>query len=381
MKHLVTLTICFCLTALFNCKSKTENNIAASSAPADTLAEVPEEYEPPLVSDIIDYSGTADDSISQTLSTFSPLAAVYSTATRYVYLRDSLESARQTQDLDPQDSLIFAPYQDRAYQAILDYKKTVTDGLSIPGYCPNLLQVSHILGPADSSDRVLPSVKPSSLLAGGNFFFLGGRPFIDKMTPEGNDIFKDPAGNPEARFSSNLTQNTNFLLTTLFHFKKMQANITFGPPLGSYDFGPIDVRGIGSLIHEFTDPVPVYLLTEGGVVPARLTGVTIKPVPQNLGCISDQPNWQFSCSKNLEANEIFGIYISPNNKPLTACRIDRKNDALWTADLDNDGIPEIACVSGLFAGISSDALAECLWFVNVNGTWKIIDAGSYLDCT
>ena len=55
--------------------------------------------------------------------------------------------------------------------------------------------------------------------------------------------------------------------------------------------------------------------------------------------------------------------------------------AVAIADFNLDGIQDIACVSDSFEGISSDTMAENLWFINIKGEWKVIDWGRQLDCT
>jgi hypothetical protein len=60
----------------------------------------------------------------------------------------------------------------------------------------------------------------------------------------------------------------------------------------------------------------------------------------------------------------------------------RPNNKLWTADLNGDGIADLACVSVSFEGAaSSSTLAEVLWFANIEGEWEIIDYAYDLDCT
>ncbi len=368
-----------------NCKPK-EHSAASTGLPTqpDSTLSLPEEDAAPLpkVNNIIQYAGATDSEIKIALQTFSPFTPIHSLAHQAIEIKDSLEMLRGTQQLtDPNDSLIFRPYEIKAYQAILAYKERMTSGPVLKDYCPSILKLDRSAEPNDSSSMVLPKVEASAFLSHGNFFFLGGAPFIYKLQTDNNTIYTDPQGNAETRFGSSTTENGNFLLSSFYHFKNVPINITFGPPLDSYDSGPQEVNGIGSLIHTFVNRIPVFFLTEDGLVPAHLISVTLKVVPENMGCVSDQPRIDFACSKNLGENEILGVYIPYNSPPITSCITTRPNNFLWTADLNGDGIPELACVSGTFEGISSDTMAESLWFININGTWQILDWAEDLDCT
>jgi hypothetical protein len=142
------------------------------------------------------------------------------------------------------------------------------------------------------------------------------------------------------------------------------------------------VNGIGSLIHTFIDRPPVLFLTESGLVPAYLIEVNVKLVPENLGCVSDQPLITFACSKNIDREEILGVFIPFNNFSITSCKINHEEKSVWTADLNNDGIADMACVSNSYLGMASGSmLAKATWFVNLNGSWQILDRGEDHDCT
>jgi hypothetical protein len=191
----------------------------------------------------------------------------------------------------------------------------------------------------------------------------------------------DAQGNPEKHYYSDLTENGSYLLNSFYHFRNVRINVAFGEPHHSYDMGPQEVNGVGSLIHEYLDPVHVFFLTENGVVPARLISSEVKLVKEGLGCISDQPKHIFSCSKNIDAKGILAIYVPYHSEPVTEFKLTHLANGVWTADLNEDNIADLACVPGSFEGIGSDHMAEVLWFVNVNGTWQIIDYASQLDCT
>lgn len=384
MKYRITqITSVLCLLTLFCCKPKTDNEAqtAVADSPDSLVNEVTDDN--PVSTHVnIEYEGAANDSTRMAMETFAPLLDIYTYARRAIYTRDSIEMIRGTQTLsDLQDSLAFASYEVKAYEAILAYKKTMLSGTALREPCPKLTQLNRVTYPADSSSHVLPPAKASEFLADGNFFLLGGRPFIYKMSPEDNAVYTSPDGKPETRFECSVTENTNFLLKSIYHARHPRMNIAFGPPLRSYDSGPQEVNGIGSLIHEFTNRIPVYFLTANGAVPAHLISISLKIVPENLGCVSDQPSIEFACAANLEAEDILAVYIPYQANQNVTCITKNYNGPVWTADLNGDSIADIACVSATFEGISSDTLAEALWFVNIQGTWQIIDGGQDLDCT
>jgi hypothetical protein len=386
----------FCLVMLLvlllsACGSKGEKDVS-TSAPALSEDTVLVENEPEEGSDdtprgrshnIIQYSGATDGEIKRALETFSPFIPVQTLASKSISLKDSLEMRRENQKLtDPDDSLIFSPVENATYQAILDYKKRMAAGTPLKDDdCPGLLELVRFTEAADSSSHFLPEAGSPGFLSHGNFFFLGGAPFIYRLQQEDNSAFTDSQGKPEVRFATSITENANYLLHSVYHFKNGPIDVAYGPPLDSYEMGPQEVRGIGSLIHRFVERIPVFFITAAGPVPAHLVSITLKLVPEGLGCRSDQPLMTFACSKNLEEGEILGVYIPYGASSLTSAVVSRPSDYVWTADLNDDGIADLACVSGTFEGIASDTMAECLWFVNLNGTWKIIDWGEELDCT
>ena len=113
----------------------------------------------------------------------------------------------------------------------------------------------------------------------------------------------------------------------------------------------------------------------------KAISITVKIVPESLGCVSDQPRIEFACATSLESEDILAVYIPYQGDSKVSFTVNNPNSTVWTADLNGDGIADIACVSATFEGISSDTLAEVLWFVNIQGTWQIIDWGQDLDCT
>lgn len=388
-------SLAFCLvisltSLLGGCTSKGNTDVPTSAPVSSedstsTWNELEEEYEetpPENTRNIIWYTSATDDEIRKNLETFTPFVPVNTLASQSIHLKDSLELLHEDQALVPEDSLIFGPTENAAYQAILDYKKQMATGAPLEGNCPSLLELTRTPDATDSSFQVLPPAKPSTLFSHGKFFFVGGAPFIYQLQPEDNNMFTDPQGKPEVRFATSLTENSGYLLRSVYHFKNGPLDIQYGPPLDSYDMGPQEVRKIGSLIHRFVQRVPVLFITEAGLVPGHLTAVTLKLVDENLGCISDAPLIEFVCSKNISHNDILAVYIPYQSPSPSASIIKRISENLWTADLNNDGVIDLACVSESWIGeASGNTLAECLWYINIDGAWKIIDYGSDLDCT
>lgn len=392
MKFQTTVVIGLCVLALQGCPSKTEQK----STPADTVSTdesttpsiVPETHSedisPELLPgyDIIQYSGASDDNVKNTLEVFSPMSDIFAATTKIIELESRIYYSKEDGTEMPDTSFLDG-YRSAAYQAILDYKQTMEADAAKVEACPSLLALMRETNEGDSTASILTVVKSSTLLTHGNFFFFGGRPFISKSEPDDNSIYTDPQGKPETRFTSQLNENANYLMTSLYHFKRPQISITFGQASTSNDgYHRVNIRGIRSIIHTFKQRVPVFFLTDDGLVPASLISCTIKIGPEGVGCESDQPSMEFACPKNLEADDILAVYIPFDEKSvIKSCAVSHPNNKLWTADLDNDGTPDIACVAGLFVGGISDTMAEVLWFVNINGTWKIIDEAHDLDCT
>lgn len=331
----------------------------------------------------IEYGFALKDKHRIALETFKPFEKVGALAEIAIDLKDSLKYLHEDEDIsDPKDQKIYKPAEDRAYQAILNYQKALQDNHHLHDVSTRLIDLTRNPEPEDSSSKLLPKVGNSTLLSHGNFFFLGGAPFITKLNNENNAVYTDSNGHPQTRFECNITENTNYIFNTLLHFNNGPIKVALGGPLGGYEIKQRDVRGIGRLSHEFVVPVPVFFLTELGLIPAQLTHVEFKLVPENLGCVSDQPMITFSCSKYLNDKDILGVYIAYQSEAPKSCVIKRYEDVpVWTIDLNNDGTPEFACVSDTFEGASSDKLVEEVWFVNINGVWQIIDWGAELDCT
>ncbi|MDB5255873.1 MAG: hypothetical protein JWM14_568 [Chitinophagaceae bacterium] len=350
---------------------------------------IPEQQQPTEESEysekksFIAYQGAVKDKYRTSLETFPAFEKLSSLSAAAIQLKDSIKYLRDVQEItDPNDKKIFIPAENRAYQAILAYQKALQDNPHVHDVSTKLIELTRIPDPNDSSFLVLPQVGKSTLLSQGNFFFLGGAPFITKLDADNKTVYTDANGNPQTRFLGDISENTSYILNSLLHFNNSPVKVTFGHPLSSYDIKKHEIHDIGFLKHEFVNPIPAFFLTEQGLVPAHVAAVDLKLIPQNLGCLSDQPYVTFTCSKYLNEKDILGIYIPYDSTPISSCVIKRYDDnRVWTIDLNNDGIPELACVSDTFTGISDDKMVEEIWFVNIDGAWKIIDWAAELDCT
>lgn len=332
-----------------------------------------------MKSSMIFYQGAEDNAVRRSLEVFSPIARLQELAAEAIRLQDSLYILRGEFELkSPKDTLFLKTYKDHVYKEMLSYKQMITSApptISIP---PGLLELTRAASNNDSIVSLLPQAK-SDLLSHGNFFFLGGAPFIHEIMPEEKTVFTDASGSPETRFEVSVPENSSYLLNSVYHLNKEPFRVLYEKASHSDNAGPSDIYGIGSLKHEFTGRIPVLFLTESGNVSAQLISVSVNLFPPNLGCISNRPTITFACPKKLNEKEILGIYI-PYKSETISFKLKRHSDKLWTADMNNDSIPDLACISDTFDGVM-DNLVEVLWYVNINGAWKIIDWAEELDCT
>jgi hypothetical protein len=347
--------------------TKTES---IETSPADTIAV----EEPATPSSFAVYNSISNDQGSA-----PSIYAICSMAERVIRLKDSLEIIRGTQELtEPGDSLILAPVETKAYDAILFYKKILLSGVQLPGPVPGIVSEEPVTDKL--ALKLLPKIDSSQLLADKKFFFLGGGSFLNRIQPEeGMDAFSSTEGKPEIRYFCNVNENVNHIFDAVLHLRKSKINVLFGPPLSSYEMGPQEVKGIGSVIHEFADRFPVLFITKNGMVPAQLVSVSHKLVPEYLGCVSDQPAAVFAVPSFI-GEEILGVFIPYRNFNASQCTVNQ-NGRLWTADLNGDGIPDLAGVTDMFSGIASDEMVKTSWYVNIHGEWKMIDSAEELDCT
>jgi hypothetical protein len=386
-KFTLSIVLILFLIAVQSCKPKgqTETSVKQTDSLSSVQPQEATQQPQETSSSFVQYNGASDDEIKRKLEAFSPLGEILSLASRAIAIKDSIYSKHtngETATIPPKDSVLFAQQETKTYKTIVAYKQMMMHGPSLKDACPSLMQLTRDTAPGDSSVGFLPQAGRSQFFAQGNFFFIGGAPFIGKLQPADNATFTDAEGKPETRFETNITENGNYLLNSIYHSRNLPTEITFGPPLRDYYGWSREVRGMGSLIHRFTNRIPVFFLTEEGIVSASLTAVTVKLVPEGLGCISDQPSIEFACSKSIEAKDILCVYIPYNTSNPSTCTVTRNDNRLWTADLNGDGIDDVACVSGSYEGVASGGtISEMLWFVNIDGQWKIIDAGETIDCT
>jgi hypothetical protein len=336
-------------------------------------------YEEPILPDLnnlVAYDGPPQDSVWSALTVYPPFEEIQRLAWPAIQMKDSLAE----NGFSPADSAVFRPAEIKAHRAILDYQRI----MSSPGRLvmfPGLFALPRTAEVTDSGATFLPRPGPSVFFDKNKSFFIGGAPFIDKLSPEDDATFTGPDGTPELRFESTLTENGNIIFNFLAHNLNPPANVNLGPPLDSYYFSPREVNGIGSLIHSFKTPIAVLFITENGLVPAKMISITFKIIGQYQGCLSDQPKIIFSCSQMVDQNDILGVYLSATQMPVNSGVIHRQSRS-WTADLDNDGIVDLVGLRGASLGeASGSTLSEAIWYVNMNGEWLIVDWATDLDCT
>jgi hypothetical protein len=325
--------------------------------------------------DVMDYAGP-DEERRAALQTFQPFADLSAIVTNFIRQKDSLRDAGAD---------AFAEHERRTYEAVLHYKRQMENGNFSVKDATTLLDMPRSVGAGDSTYNSLPAAGKTSFFRNNNFFFLGGTPFVQKMINYDSityqeKIFTDANGNPELRFQVLDTENVYYIFKSLMQYRKPSMRITFGPPVEAYDAPPDEVKNIGSVVHHFEDDVHVLFLTENGLAPGRLCYYQV-PFTEQYRCYSGYPKLVFSCSASIDASGILGIYLPYDDQSPSSCQVNRENKWLWTADLNSDGVADMACAVATFEGVQSDALLELLWFVNVNGEWKIIDYGSEPSCT
>jgi hypothetical protein len=356
------------------------SNTDTSNQPLTTAAnDYDSEYDhlPPETHEVIDYIDRWE-TISDPSHEYEPFAKLSSVVGHFMRLKDSLRSSGTPMSTD-----VFEKEEKLAFDAIMEYKKSMEGGNYGERHGVDLLSLPRDLGGNDSSYAFLPEARPS-YFTDDNFFFLGGAPFVQRFTvydtiTHQQKIFKRPDGTPEIYFQSTDAENKYHLLKSVMHFIKPRLKIDFGGPVDIYDGPPHQVKGIGSVIHNFVDDIPAYFIMESGIVAGVLKYYQV-PFTQQYACYSDYPYAIFSSTADINPNEIIGIYIPYDQQVPTTCSVSRPDRWQWSADLDNDAVPDIACVIGTYEGIEPGVL-EMLWFVNLNGTWKILDYGAVPSCT
>ena len=376
---LFTAVFIFLLTS---CKRAEQSNkemaveADTSSVPIATAIDEPDTESteiPPERHEVIDYPDY-DETINNPSHVFEPFAKLKAVAADFIYHKDSLR-AIGSDAIEKREKAVYA--------TIMDYKRDVESGKYFQGTGVALLDLPRTLGEKDSSSNFLPKQR-SSFFTNDNFFFLGGAPFIQRLSvydslTQQEIIPKDANGKPEIYLRVTETENKYHLLKSIMHFKKPRLKINFGGPVNVYDGPPDEVKGIGSVIHNFINDIPVFFLMESGMVPGRLKYYQV-PFVQQYACYSSYPHLVFSCQADIDPNQIVGIYIPYDDHVPTACSVSHPDKWSWSADLNNDTVPDIACVIGTYKGVESGVL-EMLWFINLNGTWKIVDFGEVPSCT
>jgi hypothetical protein len=358
---------------------------AADSSVSDTSASAPpssQSYVTDYLSgaiqefekhEVIDYPNFWEN-VQNPSNAFEPFAKLKAIAVDFIHHKDTFRSVGEDE---------YAKQEKAAYAAIMEYKTLIESGKYAQSPAVALLDIPRVLGDKDSSSLFLPEQRPS-FFTNGNFFFLGGAPFVQRHieydTATNQEIlFKDANGKPELRLAVKDTENVYHLFKSVMQFRKPQVKIDLGGPVPVYD-GPMDeVKGIGSLIHNFVDDIPVVFLMENGIVKGHLKYYQ-EPFTMQYSCYSHFPDLIFSCSSDIDVNQIVGVYIPYDNHIPTTCSVTRPDRWNWSADLNNDSIPDIACVIGTYEGVG-DGVPEMLWFININGNWKVVDYGEIPSCT
>lgn len=323
------------------------------------------------------------DSVTAALGSLPTLETIHLAASLHIELKDSIERVIGSGEItDPKDSAAFAPSLEKGFRMMMAYRRLLAYGIPLQGDPPKLARKENA---ADSLARkFLPKVAPSNFLTDGRFFFLGAGPFLKLRNDEDYEdgkarTFVDSHGKPEIRYAVDVNENTTLLLEAIRHLERPRMQVGFGPPGHSYDSGPLEINGIGSLIHSLAERVPAFFLTEKGMVSAGLISIKAKLADEYLGCVSNNPEVLFGTS-SLPEGEILGIFIPYDRALRVSLKLTRAKNH-WTADLNDDGIPELAGISETFSGISSDTMASLTWYANIDGVWTLIDAAVEPDCT
>jgi len=303
---------------------------------------------------------------------FEPFRNIFETRRAVSNFQDSLFNVPNREYRDS-DSTLFAHLTDKAYGLILQYKERMKSGVKI--HKPKGPPKSGVLLDGDQSHDYLTG-SYSTLLNNADFMFMGGAPFVEQDA----ELYKDPNGNPEARYMVETTVNANYFFNYVYSRQGGPVEITYGPPLNRYEGMKVHVKGIGSLIHHLDKRIPVSFLTAQGTVPASLIGVTLK-VGEEYGCVTNYPKYVFACSKNIPKEKIFGVFVSDANIPIDGGRdYPSYGTATWSYDLDGDSTIDLVRIESSREG-AADTLALAIWYARINDEWVVIDYGSTPDCT
>lgn len=304
---------------------------------------------------------------------FEPFNKVYQQASLAYRKRDSIFFTGRPQGFTHEDSVLFAPYMDDAYNAIFEYSNQMKAGLKT-GKVPSH-RWENALRPEDESHNLLRS-STSTILAKADFAFVGGAPFVSQLS----DLYKSPEiGNPETHFQVQIPENASFLFGYVYQFHPTPIETSYGGPLSSYDGPEQEVKGIGSILHKLTNRIPVWFLTSEGPVAGSIVSVWMK-LGYEYGCISNNPSYTLAASKDIAPEKIFGIFFS-NEMSLTNAKNMEVSSSLWEYDLDGDGQADIARINSRFEGASDDNMAQAIWYMRVNDKWVVLDYAAEPDCT
>lgn len=332
--------------------------------PMPVPAEVPEERIK------IYYASTAYNDGQQ----FEPFKKVYDAAYHARHVRDSLFYLNDKYKTTREDSAIFMPAMNDAYQVIQLYAEKLRSGVTIEKAKAHYGATNETVG--DESHNFLRE-SVSTLLNNADFAFLAGSPFVY----EDPELYKDPGGNPEAHYLIDVPDNGQYFFNFAYSRYPGPIDLTYGPPILAYEGRTIEVNGIGSITHHLKNRIPVWFLTTIGTIQGSLIDVTMK-LGEGPGCTSSYPAYTFAAPKNINPKSIFGILYCDNLLISgQAYAYSEEGGVSWTYDLNGDNQAEFIRVESLDSGASSDELAIAIWYVKLNGSWLVVDYGRQPDCT
>lgn len=373
--HLVLIVLVMVACGSPSGKSGSEDSVASASRDT-SVSSSPEHWAvEPLDSTTfppVDINYDMAKVYARGIKHFEPFERVYERALAAYKVRDSLYYLHQ-ESFTAEDSAAFGPVFKMAYEAILNYKDRLKTGLKT-----NKVKIPSRASDLDANDQSHKLLRKSNsmTLSSADFGFLGAAPFVEKRPA----VFKGPGGNPEIQFSIQIPENAWYFFDYVYAFHPGAIDITYGPPLSAYEGPPSEINGIGSLVHNLTERIPVWILTTNGAVPGSLVRVMMK-LGADYGCVSENPTCTFVCSKDIDPNAIFGVFYAGDGLSLSNATSTVVSNRLWEYDIDGDGEADLARINSTFEGISDDTMAYAIWFVKVDGGWVALDYGAEPDCT
>lgn len=302
--------------------------------------------------------------------TFEPFKKVRKAAGALYPFQDAYEA------LSKKDSASMDSTEIIANELILQYNALMKSGTKVPKQ--NGRENIGTPGEGDESFGLLRE-SSSKLLDNADFTFVGAAPFIGQ-DPE---TYKDASGNPETRYHTDFPENAAFFLNYVYSRNPGPVELTYGPPIRlNHEGGALQVKGIGSIKHNFVNRIPVWFLTWEGAVPGYVLSVELK-LAEGYGCDTNLPMLEFGCSKNIDPNSIVGIFVTKDPIPFEKGNmLPQVNGDLWEYDLDGDGQADIAgVISAQTSEVMGDQIMIAIWYVRINGKWEVMDYAAQPECT